>query len=390
MFARRTGWDLTENAFTQTLEQLRSRNVPLLDLTAGNPTDPGLHDSEKLKSALQATQSPQAFEYHPQAHGLLSARQAVAKYYSALFEPISLRPEQVVLTTSTSEAYAFIFRLLCDPGDEVLVPRPSYPLFDFLAGLQDVTLVQYPLFYDHGWHVDVEALRLKITARTRAIIVVHPNNPTGSYVKPQEAVALNRLCVERGLALIADEVFYDYPRASPPPSFAGNTQALTFTLSGLSKIAGLPQMKVAWMVISGPPERAREALARMEIISDTFLSMNTPLQLSTAALLEYRRCFQAKLSARLAHNGQELDRQLAGQQLCRRLESEGGWYATLRVPRVQSDEELALRLMRDQGVIVHPGHFFDFAEEGFLVISLMTAEQEFREGIRRVLGLIQK
>ena len=279
--------------------------------------------------------------------------------------------------------------MLCDPDDEILVPAPSYPLFQFLADLNDIRLVHYPLFYDHGWHIDLEALQKKIHPTTRAILVVHPNNPTGSYVKAEEAARLIQLCAAREIALIADEVFLDYSHAgSAAPSFAANHQALTFALGGISKLCGLPQMKLAWLVTSGPPALAEAALARLEIIADTYLSLNTPVQLAAPALIAQHSAMRRQLLERIQGNLRELDRQLAEQSLCRRLEIEGGWYTVLRVPAIRSDEDLALELLSSQNVYVHPGLFYEFPTDGFLVVSLITPEAIFSKGITAVFNLL--
>ena len=323
-----------------------------------------------------------------------------------------------------------MFRLLCNAGDELLVPKPSYPLFEFLADLQDVRLVPYPLIYDHGWQMDFHSLERAVTARTRGVVVVHPNNPTGSYVKAGEVELLNAFCRKHGLAVIVDEVFLDYglgtdyvgagaiarpverrstaaevgsdARSLPAPvdrdspihrlgrddraSFAGNADVLTFTLSGVSKISALPQMKVAWVVTSGPRAEVDAAMGRMEVIADTYLSMNAPMQWAVPVLLEQRRSIQKQLLDRVERNLVELDRQLAGQKECERLNVEGGWYAVLRVPVTRSDEELAIQLVRLKSVLVHPGHFYDFPSDGYLVMSLISPTDEFEQGIGAVLG----
>jgi alanine-synthesizing transaminase len=386
MFARRTRWDLTANAFAQALARRRASGAALLDLTASNPTEAGLaYASQDILAALTA---PESLRYQPEPMGLPVARAAVARYYAELPGAAATDAAGILITTSTSEAYSFCFRLLCDPGDEVLVPRPSYPLFELLAGIQDVSPVHYPLYYDHGWHMDLAALREAITPRTRAVAVVHPNNPTGSGVSAAEREALNELCLRHELALLADEVFLDYAHGAPPVSFAANQDALTFTMSGLSKIAGLPQMKVAWMVASGPPTLRESALARLEVIADTYLSPNAPLQWALPRLLETRHGFQAALTERLRHNLSVLDRLLGGQALVSRLALEAGWYAILRVPALGADEDLAVRLIEREGVVVHPGHFFDFPQDGHLVVSLMTPPVEYEEGLRRLLGAV--
>ena len=300
-----------------------------------------------------------------------------------------LDPQSIVLTTSTSEAYSYVFRLLCNPGDEILVPKPSYPLFEFLADLSDVKLVPYPLIYDHGWQIDVDSLEKAATSRTRAVIVVHPNNPTGSYASQRELSALNDFCNEHRAALIVDEVFLDYAHdGSRRPSFASNDRALSFSLSGLSKISALPQMKLSWVVTSGPAELVAQAGARLEIIADTFLSMNAPVQLAAPVLLEQRKLIQPLLLNRLRENLADLDCQLTAAPACARLDVEGGWYVVLRVPVTQSDEELAIRLLREEFVVVHPGHFYDFPSDGYLVLSLITDPRIFREGVSRALKVI--
>ena len=384
MFSRRTNWNLSPNRFAQALENTRRAGREILDLTASNPTTIGLDFDPAL---LDAFTHPQALRYSPEPRGLRSAREAVSEYYRSRADRVS--PDNVILTTSTSEAYTFVFRLLCDPGDEVLIPSPSYPLFEFLADLQDVRLKPYPLFYDHGWHVDVHALRSAVTDRTRAIMAVHPNNPTGSYLRPGEISDLNTLSSERNLPLVIDEVFLDFAHdALQRPSFAVNSGTLTFTLSGLSKISGLPQMKFAWIVVSGPEASARAALERLEVIADTYLSMNTPTQLAAPALFQQRVSFQSQLMARMRANLTELDSQLARQSLCRRLDVEGGWYVTLRVPVTRSDEDLAIALLEQRDVLVHPGLFYDFPGDGYLVLSLIAPEPTFREGLTRTLSLM--
>lgn len=382
MFSARTDWNLSPNAFSLAAGALRSRGEKHYDLTASNPTDVGFHyDQEQLIAALS---NPYALTYEPAAKGLLSARVEVAKYYAE--QGISVATDALVLTVSTSEAYTYCFRLLCEPGDEVLVPVPSYPLFEFLAQIQDVKLVPYDLVYDHGWQIDFQSFERALSSRTRAILIVNPNNPTGSYVKQWEMARLNKICAARDVAIIADEVFLDYALTSErPSSFAANTGALTFTLSGLSKIAGLPQMKVAWLATSGPNALAQEALARLEVIADTYLSMSAPMQWALPELLASRRPLQQQLTERTRGNLNELDRQLKGQKLCTRLQVEGGWYAILRVPVTRSDEELAIALIEHDSVLVHPGHFYDFASDGHLIISLITPGDDFSEGTRRIL-----
>ena len=393
MFSQRTAWKLTPNRFTEAQREMAAAGREVLDLTVSNPTRGGLHYEEE--TILKSLANPKALDYDPQPRGLRSAREAVAAYYREQHEESDIDPDSLVLTTSTSEGYSYVFRLLCNPGDEILVPKPSYPLFEFLADLQDVKLVPYPLIYDHGWQIDLPSVHKAVTDRTRAIVVVHPNNPTGSYVGETERSALNKFCREHNLSLIVDEVFLDYPHDGVPrPTFAANQDALTFTLSGLSKISGLPQMKLAWIANSGGKDKDKSkdqvntALARLEVIADTYLSMSAPIQLATPALLEQRKSIQPQLLDRLRANLKELDRQLASQKACRRLDVEGGWYAVLRVPVTQSDEELAVDILRKREVLVHPGHFYDFPSDGYLVVSLITPTEDFGQGIGRILELL--
>ncbi len=386
MFSNRTNWKLSRNRLTQALEQLRSTGAPILDLTLSNPTRAGLrYDQPKI---LQSLSSPHAMDYDPQPKGLPSARAAVASYYQTQ-HGFHVDPEHLILTTSTSEAYSFVFRLLCNSHDELLIPKPSYPLFEFLADLQDVKLIPYPLLYDHGWQMDFPSLQQALTPRTRGVVVVHPNNPTGSFVHSHERDSLNHLCREHALALIADEVFLDYAHVhSTPSSFAANQDVLTFTMSGVSKISALPQMKIAWIATAGPAAEVDAAQLRLEIIADTYLSMNAPIQWATPVLLDQRKNIQQQLLDRVLANLAELDRQLAVQKSCQRLNVEGGWYAVLRVPVTQTDEDLAIDLLRRKSVLVHPGHFYDFPSDGYLVLSLITPQSDFAEAIKRLLQAI--
>jgi alanine-synthesizing transaminase len=382
MFSRRTDWKLTPNRFTQAQQEANAAGREVLDLSISNPTRAGLqYDNQAI---LRSLTNPAALDYDPQPKGLLSARRAVAEYYRQQIDP-----ESLLLTTSTSEGYSFVFRLLSNPDDEVLVPKPSYPLFEFLADLQDVKLVSYPLLYDHGWQIDFPSLEKAVSPRTRAIVLVHPNNPTGSYVSDDERVALNHFCREHNLAIIVDEVFLDYAHdGASRPSFANNEDVLTFTLSGISKISALPQMKLAWIAATGPADQLHPALSRLEIIADTYLSLNAPIQLAAPALLNQRKQIQPQLLDHIRTNLAELDRRLAQQKACQRLAVEGGWYAVLRVPATQSDEDLAIDLLRKASVLVHPGHFYDFPRDGYLILSLITQPDRFREGLNRLLTLL--
>ncbi|PYV60015.1 MAG: pyridoxal phosphate-dependent aminotransferase [Acidobacteria bacterium] len=386
MFSRRTSWKLDSNRFTLAHQQMLREGSEVLDLTISNPTRAGFAFDET--TILDALRNPKSLDYDPQPKGLRRSRETVAEYYKcgAGAPAREIDAENIVLTTSTSEGYSYVFRLLCNPEDEVLVPKPSYPLFDFLADLQDVRVVPYPLLYDHGWQIDLPTLEMAITPRTRAIVLVHPNNPTGSYVREEEQTRLNQLCREHNLALIVDEVFLDYAHdGRPQHSFATNNDAFTFTLSGLSKIAALPQMKLAWIVVSGSEKEATEAMHRLEVIADTYLSLNAPVQLAAETLLKQRKKIQSQVMTRIRANLAELDRQLVQYTSCVRLLIEGGWYAVLRVPVTKSDEDLAIQLLFERSVLIHPGHFYDFPNDGYLVLSLITPEATFREGISRVL-----
>jgi aspartate/methionine/tyrosine aminotransferase len=396
MFSKRTDWKLQENAYTRALRVYRQSGKPILDLTASNPTTCGFHYDEP--AILAALHDRAALQYDPDPKGMAPARAAVAAYYREMNPGadgrVDIDPENLILTTGTSEAYSFLFRLLCEPGDEIAIAQPSYPLFEFLATIQDVKLQPFRLIYDHGWQIDFHALEQAITSRTRAILLVHPNNPTGHFVRRVEADQLQSICAERGLALVVDEVFLDYRISASPVAgeahgtFAASDRALTFVLSGISKIAALPQMKIGWIAASGPDALVRDAMARLEIISDTYLSLSAPLQRALPALLAQRTKMQPQLTDRVTVNLRTLDGTLAKQKLVSRLAMEVGWYAVLRVPAVQSDEDLAIRLLERHGVLVQPGHFYDFAEDGYLIVSLLTPGEDFKEGIGRLLACV--
>jgi alanine-synthesizing transaminase len=383
MFSDRTRWNLEENRLSRDLAERRAAGKPISDLTNSNPTECGFaYDEQAIQHAFA---SGKVFAYQPDPRGMKCAREAVSAYYAE--QKVSLGTGDLVLTSGTSEAYSFVFRLLCNPGDEVLIPSPGYPLFDFLADLCDVRLVRYPLLYDHGWQIDFSALAAATSGKTRAVIAVHPNNPTGHYATAPERARLSSFCGERGIALIADEVFLDFSlKDSRERSFACSDEALTFTLSGISKICGLPQMKLAWIAVTGPAQHRKEALARLEVIADSYLSVGTPVQLAAPTLLAMRSSFQVQVMRRLRANLRELAAQISLQPACHHLACDGGWSAVLRVPLVQSDEDLAISLLAQHGVYVHPGHFYDFAQPGYLVVSLMVPEKEFAEGIGRTLA----
>ncbi len=384
--SRRTGWESGENEWAQRLRAAQASGRELVDLTVSNPTECGLAPggTELLAPLAEAG----ALRYAPDPLGMRSAREAVAEYYRDHGAAVPV--ERLCLTTSTSEAYSFLFRLLCDAGDEVLIARPSYPLFDLLARLDDVVLREYPLFYDPGarragWSIDVQAIEAAITERTRAVIVVHPNNPTGHFVSAAERRALRALCVERGLALIADEVFLDYPIAdsgaesSEFESFAAEaSECVCFVLSGLSKVCALPQMKLSWIAALGPERQVAQAMERMEVVADTFLSVSTPTQFALPRWLAARVGTQERIRERLRANLIVLDERLKG-SLADRLTVEGGWTAVLRVPSTVDGEEFALAAMR-RGVVVQPGAFYGFPP-GRCVVSLLTRPEVWARGL---------
>ena len=373
-FSQRTNWNTEESELARAHRLRLEAGLPIADLTASNPTRCGFHYDESWLAPLS---DPHALDYDPQARGSLAARQAVSDYYKS--QNITIDPGQIILTTSTSEAYSFLFRLLCDPGTEILVPQPSYPLFDFLAVLDDVRISPVSLVYDHGWQIEPEGLRRAITPTTRAIMLVHPNNPTGHFTKPWEAEQLAAICRQYDLSLIVDEVFLDYPMAVPGHSFAAGLEDIPlYVVSGLSKIAGLPQMKAAWIVATGPEKIS--ALDRLEVIADTFLSMNAPVQCALAAWLSRCGEIQSQIHDRVRANLAELDRQLAEVPALRRLPVEAGWYAVLRIPALGPDEKTVLALL-DRGVWVHPGYFFGMPDSGWLVLSLLAPCTKFSAGV---------
>jgi alanine-synthesizing transaminase len=417
MFSSRLNWDIPANPLARLLQEKRSAGARVLDLTESNPTQAGISYPREI---LRAFDEERGLRYEPSPRGSAPAREAVAEYYAERGRVVS--PDRIVLTASTSEAYAWLFKLLADPGDEVLTPRPSYPLFEFLAGLECVRVRQYPLRYDGAWHVDFEELERGISERTRAIVVVNPNNPTGSFLR--EGEKLDAMARSRGLALMMDEVFWDYGLGDCEPSrsllkkgtryvrsadrsvhggfpaedgslvggdsvvsplfpqAAAKTGALTFTMSGLSKIAGLPQMKLGWVVVEG--DGADAAIERLEFIADTFLSVATPVQAALARLMELSRGVRAQIRDRTRENLNVLRAAVARSDMDV-LNVEGGWSAILRVPRVRSEQEWVLMLLGERDVLVQPGYFYDFESEAYLVVSLLTRPEVFHEGIGRII-----
>jgi aspartate/methionine/tyrosine aminotransferase len=387
MFSRRTSWDRRTNRLALRLEELRRAGRPLLDLTETNPTRAGLLAPPDVPGLLA---DPAVLQYEPAPLGLASARDAVAADFRR--RGVEVPPERIVLTASSSEAYALLFKLFADPGDAVLVPRPSYPLFDYLAGLESVEVAAYPLAYDGRWHLDRDALEAAVSPRTRAVVAVHPNNPTGSFLDRADAAFLHECCARHGLALIADEVFADYvwsPAADRGKSLLADGPALTFALGGLSKSCGLPQLKLGWIAVAGPPAPRDEALARLEIVADTYLSVGTPVQRAAPGILARLPELQAPIAARARANLDVVRAAVRG-SAATLLEPQGGWSAVLRVPATLAEEEWVLALLDEAGVLVHPGYFFDFAGEAFLVLSLLPPGPALADGVSRLVHTVSR
>lgn len=390
MFSERTGWDRRANRLALAIARRHEAGLPIVDLTIGNPTQAAIPWPEDLRREILAgLAQPASLTYEPAAFGHPACRESVAAYYGA--RGASIDPDRVVLTASTSEAYASLFKLLADAGDEVLVPEPSYPLFDYLAGLESVRAVPYPLVWDGRWSIDLDAVVERASPRCRAVVAVAPNNPTGSYLSRPERAALDAFCADRALALVVDEVFADYRRAAffadlVPTSVGLECRALTFCLSGLSKVAALPQMKLGWIVVQGDASLVAEALARLEIVLDAALSVGTPIQLAARAILPRTAELQAPIASRVAENGAALDALLRAHPSVTELPAEGGWYAVLRIPATRSEDDAVVALVEDDGIVVHPGYFFNFPSEAYVVISLLPPPPIFGDGAGRALG----
>ena len=385
MFSTRTPPHLAPNRLAQALLELQRADRRVIDLTESNPTRAGFQYPPDLLAPLADVRG---LTYLPRPFGLIEARRAVAQEYARRGIPVAA--ERIVLTASTSEAYSLLFKLLADPGDDVLVPRPSYPLFEHLARLDGLSVRPYDLDYHGVWSIDMTSVESALTPRTRALLVVNPNNPTGSFVKRHEMTQLVHICAERRIALIADEVFADYDLEPDAASDRGRVldrdETLVFSLGGLSKSVGLPQVKLGWIAVSGPAAVVDDALERLEIVCDTYLSVSTPVQAGAAELLARGRPIRAQIQARAAANYRRLVERNAAAPACRVLRSEGGWYAVLQVPTFRSEEDLVLDLLMNDGVLAHPGYFFDFPRESYLVVSLIVPDAEFSEGIERLLS----
>lgn len=389
MFSKRFKWSLESSRFARLIEEKKRAGAQILDLAESNPTRADFnYPADEILDAL--AQSP-AMLYEPAPRGLLVAREAVAGYYAE--RGFNVDPERIHLTASTSEAYSFLFKLLADQGESVLVPQPSYPLFEFLAALEGVELRPYELHYVHaaGWRIDFDSVEKAVAPDTRAIILVSPNNPTGSFTKLREVEQLNAICARAGLALIADEVFGDYGFVDDERragSLVSNNSALTFVMSGLSKVLALPQMKLGWIVTNGPVGLRDEAIERLDFIADTFLSVAAPVQHSARAWLRLRHAIQDQILGRVRANLNWL-RGATEDSPLRLLSVEGGWYATLELPRQFTEEEWAMTLLEKDDVLAHPGYFFDFPREAFLVLSLLPLAEIFREAVSRILARVE-
>lgn len=378
---------LAPNPFSRAVSRARASGRQLFDLTETNPTIVGIDVPPDLLVPLA---HPDGRTYAPDPRGLRAARESVAREYRR--SGLTVDPDRIVLTPGTSDAYGLIFKLLCDPGDDVLTPVPSYPLFDLLTRFEGVASRAYPLDRAGHWRIDRTELERAITGRTRAVLVVSPNNPTGSMLHRDEYAWLTGLCAARGLAIIADEVFGDYRlrAGTDVVSAAGESRALTFTLGGLSKSVGLPQVKVSWTLVGGPDRLVEDALQRLDVLSDTYLGVSTPAQLALPALLDAGRPIRRAILERVSGN---LDRLCAAAQACPGADvhlPDGGWSAVLRVPAVEPEEVLAERLLDEAGVVVHPGYFFDFPCEAFLVVSLLPPPEVFAEGVARLLSTLRE
>lgn len=384
MFSGRVPHSLEPNGLAQALSARRLTGRPFLDLTLSNPTRAAIDYEPDLLASLA---DPRGLVYSPSPLGAPEARLAVASDFSR--RGLHVAVDDIALTASTSEAYSLLFKLLCDAGDEVLVPRPSYPLFDHLTRLDAVIAVPYDLEYHGRWTIDVDGVERACSPRTRVLLIVSPNNPTGSFVSRDELAALASLCARRGIAIISDEVFADYELVPGAALAAGRLterrDVLGFTLGGLSKSIGLPQAKLAWMTLSGPTDMVSAARHRLELIADTYLSVSTPVQVAAANLLERGASVRTRIQQRIVTNHRALESKVKQTPACRMLNAEGGWYAVVQVPSFTTEEELVLSLLHDDDVLVHPGFFFDFATESFLIVSLLPPEAVFDNAVARVL-----
>jgi aspartate/methionine/tyrosine aminotransferase len=387
VFATRVAADLSPNRLARAVQQRRASGQPLLDLTESNPTRAGFDYPDDLLASLADVRG---LRYEPQPFGLASARDAVASDYQR--RGITVSPERVALTASTSEAYSFLFKLLASPGDEILVPRPSYPLFEHLSALDGLVARPYDLEYTGSWSIDFTSLDRAFCRRSRALLLVSPNNPTGSFVSQQELDRVARMCAPRQVAIIADEVFADYelqqPATRDKAAMLTRDDVLVFALGGFSKSIGLPQVKLGWIAVGGPAGSVDGALKRLELICDTYLSVGTPVQLAAAELLARGAGIRTQIRSRIERNYRCVNEEAGGEPSCRVLKAAGGWSVILQVPTFGPEEDLVVDLVTHAGVLVHPGFFFDFPRESFLVLSLLPGEAAFADGVRRLLARV--
>lgn len=386
-FSQRTNWHREHNRLTRAFELRQKSGQPIYDLTISNPTQCGFEYPEH--DILRAVSNTSSFVYQPDPRGLASARASIARLYRE--KNAAVDPSDIFLTASTSEAYSLLFKLLCDPGDSVIIPVPSYPLFDYLARTNDVTTQHYRLFYDHGWHIDVASLAAAISPRTKAIVIINPHNPTGMFLKKPDYQQMKRIAQDHRLSLIVDEVFAEYAFEDDVDrvrTTADSHDCLTFTIDGISKMCGLPQMKLGWMTLSGEQDLVREAGERLEILSDTFLSVNAPVQVGLAGLLEAGKIIRSQILTRIRSNLGCLHSGIRSGSACTLLSNEGGWYAVLKVPATTSDEQWVLDLLTHCGVYLYPGYFFDFEQEGYLILSLLPQKDIFERAVKILLAHI--
>ena len=388
MFANRTRWNLNKNQLALMLENYRKEKIHFLDLTVSNPTQAGIPFPGK--EILETFHQTSNLVYHPEPQGMLHARKTVAEYYAR--KGYELNVAQLFLTASTSEAYAFVFKLMGNPGDEFLIPAPSYPLFDFLAGFNDVVLKPYALEYDGTWLIDRESLEAALSPKTKGILLVNPNNPTGSLIEMNDYQYLVDLCREKKLAIISDEVFWDYVhrKGNYLLSLVDTDEVLCFVLNGISKSLCLPQMKLGWIYVNGPDEYLSEAIVRLELLNDTYLSANTPVQNAIAGLFALQERIQQPVFHRLKANLNMIQNQVTHLPGMSVLDSDAGWYAILKIPPYLDEEELVLELLKEDKILVHPGYFFDFPQNGYLILSLLSKESDIADGIVKIIKRIQE
>lgn len=387
MFSARTEWDFEPNRLTSLLAEKHLHGEEILDLTESNPTRCGFDYQPQY--TLEALSTRRSLVYEPHPKGILSARSSVAEYYAR--QGIDVNPDHIILTAGTSEAYTFLLRLLCNGRDSVALVKPGYPLLEYLCQMNDVVGRHVHLQYDHGWHLDLDALKVELAARAKAVALVHPNNPTGSTIRHHEREAIVAVASSTGAALLVDEVFHPFQAdgtSAPAPSFASNKGCLTFTMNGISKLLGLPQLKLAWIVVSGPPAEVEAAVARLEMIGDLYLSVSTPIQQALPVLLQDPAGLTGQIRARVGKNRAILSAKSDKVMAVELLGGEGGWYAVVRLSPVRTDEEWAHLFLRDLNVLVHPGCLFDFEDEAIVVASLLQKEEIFERAVEGILSVV--